>query len=311
MKIQVVQHVDLIIYILYYDHQLITQWPSLKLNIRKTKIMASSLLTSWQIDGETMQTVKDFILGGSQITADGDCSHEIKRRLLLGRKAVTNLKQHIKKQRYYFADKDPSSQRYGFSSSHVWMWELDHKAECQRIDAFELWCWRRLFESPLDCKEIHPAHPKGNQSWIFSGRTDAEAEVPTLWPPDVKSWLLGKDRDARKDWRREEKGTTEDEMAGWHHRLGGHESERAPGVDDGQGGLACCGPWGLGARAEPLDWTGLCPARWWWRRCCAVQWLLQWLGQSASLSAALVVSGVLSVFTTLCIMSLKLLYYLF
>ena len=121
VKIQVVQHVDLIIYILYYDHQLITQSPSLKLNIRKTKIMASSLLTSWQIDGETMQTVKDFILGGSQITADGDCSHEIKRRLLLGRKAVTNLKQHIKKQSYYFADKDPSSQGYGFSSSHVWM----------------------------------------------------------------------------------------------------------------------------------------------------------------------------------------------
>ena len=96
------------------------------------------------------------------------------------------------------------------------------KAECQRIDAFELWCWRRL-ESPLDCKEIQPVHPKGNQSWIFTGRTDAEAETPILWPPDVKNWLIGKDPDAGKDWRQEEKGMTEDEMVGWHHRLDGHE----------------------------------------------------------------------------------------
>ena len=98
------------------------------------------------------------------------------------------------------------------------------KADHWRIDAFELWCWRRLFESP-DCKEIQPVHRKGDQSWVFTGRTDIEAETPVLWPPDAKSWLIGKDPDAGKDWRQEEKGMTEDEMAGWHHRLNGHEFE--------------------------------------------------------------------------------------
>ena len=98
------------------------------------------------------------------------------------------------------------------------------KAERRRIDVFELWCWRKLFESRLDCKEIQPVNPKGNQSWIFTGRTDAEAETPKLWPPDEKSWLIGKDPDAGKDWR-QEKGTTEDEMVGWHHQLSGHEFE--------------------------------------------------------------------------------------
>ena len=117
----------------------------LKLSIQKTKIMASGPITSWQIDGETMETVRDFILGGSKVTADGDCSHEIKRHLLLGRKAMTNLDSVLKSQRHYFADKGPSSQSYGISSSHVWMWKLDYKkAEHRRIDAFELWCWRRL-----------------------------------------------------------------------------------------------------------------------------------------------------------------------
>ena len=119
------------------------------------------------------------------------------------------------------------------------------KAEHQRIDAFELWCWRGLLrDSPLDCKEIQPVHPKGDQSWMFIGRTDAEAETPILWPPDEKSWLIGKDPDAGRDWRQEEKGTTEDEMAGWHHRLDGHGFGWTPGVGDGQGGLACCGSWG-------------------------------------------------------------------
>ena len=126
----------------------------------------------------------------------------------------------------YFAIKGPSSQSYGFSSSHVRMWELDYKeADCRRIDAFELWCWRRLFESPLDCKEIQPVHPKGNQSWTFIGRTGAEPETPVLWPPDVKNWLIGKDPDAGEDWRQEEKGITEDETVGWHHWLNGHEFE--------------------------------------------------------------------------------------
>ena len=118
------------------------------------------------------------------------------------------------------------------------------KAEHQRIDAFVFVVLEKTLESPLDCKEIKPADHKGNQSWIFIGRTDAEIETPILWPPDVKNWLLGKDPDAGKDWRREEKGTTEDEMVGWHHRRNGHEFEQASGVGEGQGSLACCSPWG-------------------------------------------------------------------
>ena len=116
------------------------------------------------------------------------------------------------------------------------------KAECWRTDAFELWCW--TLESPLDCKEIQLVNPKGKQSWIFIGRTDAEAETPILWPPAAKSWLIGKDPDAGKDWRQEEKVTTEGEMVGWHLQLDGHEFEQAAGVGDGQGGLACCNSWG-------------------------------------------------------------------
>ena len=132
-------------------------------------------------------------------------------------------------------------QGYGFSSSHVWMWVLDYKENW----ALKNWCfWTVVFEktleSLLDCKEIQPVHPKWNQSWIFIGRTGAEAATPILWPPDVKNWVLGKDLDAGKDWRREEKGTTEDEMVGWHHWLDGHEFEQAPGVD-ARGSLC---PWG-------------------------------------------------------------------
>ena len=129
------------------------------------------------------------------------------------------------------------------------------KAECQWIDAFELWCWRRL-ESPLDCKEIQPVHPKGSQSWVFIGRTDAKAETPKLWPPDVKSWLILKDPDAGKDWGQEEKGTTEDEMVGWHYWLNGHGFGWTPGVGDGQGGLACWGSWGCRV-GHDSDWTEL------------------------------------------------------
>ena len=102
----------------------------------------------------------------------------------------------------------------------------------------------KILESPLDCKEIQPVHPKGDQSWVFTGRTDAKAETPILWPPHVKSCLIGKDSDAGRDWGQEEKGTTEDEMAGWHHRLDGHEFSSTLGVGDGQGGVACCSPWG-------------------------------------------------------------------
>ena len=149
--------------------------------------------------------------------------HEIKT-LTPWKESYDQPRQHIKKQRHYFANKGPSSQSNGFSSSHVWMWDFLKKAEHWRIDAFELWCWRRLL-SPLDCKEVQPVHPKGNQYWIFIVRTDAEAEAPIFWPSDAKNWLTGKDPDAGKDWRWEEKGTTEDEMVGWHHQLDGHEFE--------------------------------------------------------------------------------------
>ena len=196
----------------------------LKFSIQKTKIMASGPITSWQIDGETVETLADFIFSGSKITADGDCSHEIKRRLLLGRKVMTNLDSILKKQRYYFAKKGLSSQGYGFSSNHIWMWELDYKESW----ALKNWCFwtvalEKTLKSPLDCKEIQPVHPKGDQSWVFIGRTDVEAETPIFWPPDVKSWLTWKDPDAGKDWRQEEKGTTEDKMVEWHHWFNGHE----------------------------------------------------------------------------------------
>ena len=138
---------------------------------------------------------------------------------------ISVLIPYIKKQRHSFANKGPSSQGYGFSSSHVWMWELDYKESWEPKN----WCFwtvvlEKTLESPLDCKEIQPVHPKGNQLWIFIRRTDAEAETPILWPPDA-NWLIWKDSDAGKDWRQEKKGTTDDEMVGWHHRLNGHESE--------------------------------------------------------------------------------------
>ena len=196
----------------------------LKFNIKKTKIMASSSITSWHIDGEKMETVTDFIFLCSKITVISDCSHEFKRCLLLGRKAMTNLDSLLKKQIHYFADKGPSSQSFGLPSSNIWMWELDYKERWVPKN----WCFwtvvlEKTLESPLDRKEIQPVYPKGDQSWIFIGRTDAEA--PILWSPDAKSRFTGKDPDVGKDWGQEEKGTTEDEMAGWHHRLDGHEFE--------------------------------------------------------------------------------------
>ena len=145
-----------------------------------------------------METVTGFILLGSKITADGDCSHEIIRCLLLGRKAITNL--DIKMQRHYFANKGLSSQSYGFSSTHVWMWELDHKESWELKNcSFWIVVLEKTLENPLDCKDIKPVRPKGNKYWIFIGRTDAEAEAPIIWPPDVKSWLTRKDSDAGKD----------------------------------------------------------------------------------------------------------------
>ena len=172
-----------------------------------------------------METVSDLVFLGSKITVDGDRSHEIKRHLLF--KVMTNLdsilksrditlptKVHLVKAMFFPVVK------YGCES-----WTVK-KVERWRIDAFELWCWRRLLRvSPLDCKEIQPVHPKGNQSWVFTGRTDVEAETPIFWPTDARSWLIWKDPDVGKDWRQEEKGTTEDDMVGWHHRLDGHEFE--------------------------------------------------------------------------------------
>ena len=139
--------------------------------------------------------------------------------LALWKKSYDQPRQHIKKQRHYFANKGPSGQGCGFSSSHVWMWELDYKESW----ALKNWCFwtvvlEKTLESPLDHKKIQPVHPKGDQSWIFIGRTDAKAETPVLWPADVKNWLIWKDCDAGKDWRWEEKGMTEDEMVVWHHR---------------------------------------------------------------------------------------------
>ena len=154
--------------------------------------------------------------GGSKITADGDCSHEIKRRLLLGRKVMTNLDKILKSTDITLPTKAHLVKAMVFPRGHVWIWELDYE---------ESWALKNWFFSTvvLDCKEIQPVHPKGDQSWVFIGTTDAEAETPIFWPPIVKSWLIGKDSDAGRDWGQEDKGTTEDEMTWWHHRLDGHE----------------------------------------------------------------------------------------
>ena len=141
-------------------------------------------------------------------------------------KSYDQPRQLVKKQRQYSANKGPSSQSYGFSSSHVWMWELDYKESwVSKNLCFWTVVLEKTLESPFDSKEIQPVHPKGNQSWTFLRRTNAEAETPVLWPPDAKYWLIWKDADAGKDWKWEEKGTTEDEMVGWHHRLNWHEFE--------------------------------------------------------------------------------------
>ena len=160
----------------------------------------------WNGQATMRATVRDFILGGAPKSLQMVTAAMKLRRLLLGRKAMTNL-DSILKSRHYFADKGPSSQSYGFSSGHVWMWELDYKESL----ALKNWCfWTMLLEktleSSLDCKEIKPVHSKGNQSWILIGRTDAEAETPILWPPNAKSWLIGKDSDAGRDWGQEERG---------------------------------------------------------------------------------------------------------
>ena len=158
------------------------------------------------------------------------------------------------------ANKGSSSQGYGFSRGHVWIWELD----CEEGWVPKNWCFwtvvlEKTLESPLDCKEIHPVHSEWDQPWDFFGRNDAKAETPVLWPPHAKSWLIGKDSDAERDWGQEEKGTTEDGMAEWHHWLDGRESGWTPGVGDGQGGLVCCSSWGRkeSDTIEQLIWSDL------------------------------------------------------
>ena len=196
----------------------------------------------------------ETIFLGSKITY----SHEIKRRLLLGRQLMTNLESILKSRDITLPTKIHLVKAvvfpvvmYGCES-----WTIK-KTECRRMDFWTV-VLEKTLESPLDSKETQPVNPKVNQSWIFIGRTDAEAETPILWLPDVKNWLIGKDPDAGKDWGQEEKGTTEDEMVGWHHRLYGHELEQAPGIGDSQGSLACFSPWGHGAGqnwATELNWT--------------------------------------------------------
>ena len=183
----------------------------LKLSIQKSKIMASGPITSWQIDGEIMETVKDFIFLGSKITTDGDWSHEIKSCLLLGRKAVTNLDSILKSRDIILLTKVHSVKVMVFPtvvySSHVWMWDLDYKESRMPKN----WCFwtvvlEKTLDSPLDCKEIQPINSKGHQPWLFIARTDAETEAPILWPPDSKNWLIWKDPDAGKDWSRRRRG---------------------------------------------------------------------------------------------------------
>ena len=170
---------------------------------------------------------------------------------------MTNLDSILKSRDITLSTKVCLFQGYGFSSSHVWTWELDYKESW----GWKYWCFRsvvleKTLESPLDCKEIQSVHSKGDQSWVFFGRTDVEAEIPIFWPPDVKNWLIWRDLDAGKDWRWEEKGTTEDEMVGWHHWLDGHKFGWTPRVGDG---LAWCSPWGHKEsdteRATEPNWT--------------------------------------------------------
>ena len=195
------------------------------------------------------------------------------RHLLLGRKVMTNLDSILKSRNNTLPTKVRLVKAmvfpvvmYGCES-----WTVK-KAECQRIDAFELWCWRRPLRVRL--QQIQPVHSEGDQPWDIFGRNDAEAETPVLWPPDVKNWLIGKDSDAGRDWGQEEKGTTGDEMAGWHHWLDGHESGWTPGAGDGQGGLACCNSWGRkeSDTTERLIWSDNCTKK-------HTVWKL-WLGKS-------------------------------
>ena len=199
----------------------------LKLSIQKMKIKASSPITSWQVDGEITATVRDFIFLGSKTTENSNCIHEIKM-LAPWEKAMTNLDSILKSRDITLQTKVHLVKAMVFPVVVLWMWELDYKESW----VLKNWCFwavlsEKTVESPLDCKKIQPVNPKGNQSWIFTWRSDIEAETPIFWPPDGKNWLIGKDPDAGKDWRQEEKGRTEDEIVGWHHRMNGYDFEQA------------------------------------------------------------------------------------
>ena len=208
--------------------------------------MACGPITSWQIDGETMETVTDFIFLGSKITAAGDCSHEIKRCLLLGRKVATNLDSILKSKDTTLLAKVHIAKAMAFP---VVMYRCESWTIKQGWALKNCCFWtvvlEKTLECPLDCKEIQPVNPKGNQPWIFTGRTDAEAEAPILWPPDVKSLLTGKDPNSGKDWRQKEKEETEDEMVEWYASPTQWTWVWANSrVNNGQGSLTCCSPWG-------------------------------------------------------------------
>ena len=210
--------------------------------------------------GKQWKQCQTLFLGGSKITADGDCSHEIKRHLLLGRKVMTNLDSIFKSRDITLPTKVRLVKAMVFP---VVMYGCE-SWDCEEGWVPKNWCFwtvvlEKTPESHLDCKEIQPVHSEEDQPWDFFGRNDAKAEAPVLWPPHGKSWLIGKDSDAGKDWGQEQKGMTEDEMAGWRHRLDGRESEWTPGDGDGQGGLACCDSWILkeSDTTEWLNWTEL------------------------------------------------------
>jgi len=227
----------------------------LKLKFQQTKIMACGPITSWQIDGETMETVTDFIFLGSKITADGDCSHEIKRCLLLRRKAMTNLDSILKSKDITLPTKVHLVD--GFSTSHVWMWELDYKESW----APKNWCYwtvvlEKTLENPWTARRSNQSILKGTSPEYSLEGLILKLKLQYFGHLIAKNWLIGKDPDAGKDWRQEEKEMTEDEVVGWHHRLIGHEFEWASGVDDGQGSLACCSPSGDKEldKTEWLNW---------------------------------------------------------
>jgi len=218
--------------------------------------------------------VSDFIFLGSKITADGDCSHEIKRHLLLGRKVITNLDSILKSRDITLPTKVHLVKAmhfpvvmYGCES-----WTVK-KAEHWRIDTFQLWCWRRFLRVPWSARRSNKSIVKISPGISLEGMM-LKAETPIVWPPHAKSWFIGKDYDARRDWGQEEKGTTEDEMAGWHHWPDGHESEWTPGVVGGQGGLACWDSLGCNEldTTERLNWAELN----WSISLCLCQYQLSW-----------------------------------